>query len=68
MLYKAELIMLGAACVLCFGTAIVMALFSNQLTQAYPEPPMWCWYSVMGIVILGGMGFVLGVIGSSCKN
>lgn len=63
MIRKIGITMVGFAALVSFIAAGFVAVYKEELVQWRATPPEWIWLVVFGIVILGTVGFIMGILG-----
>ena len=63
MIRKIGIAMVGFAALVSFVAGFLVMVYKEELVQWRATPPMWIWYSILGLFLLGTVGFVMGMLG-----
>ena len=63
MLSRIGIWIVGLTSLALFVLAALLMLFRLKLESIYPAPPLWVWYTLIALSVIGLLGFVVGVIG-----
>lgn len=57
------IIIIGLCSIVCLISCPLIVLYREELTQWQSSPPSWCWGAVLGVFLLSGIGFLMGLFG-----
>lgn len=63
MIRKIGIVMVGLTTLISFVAGFLVMMYKEELIQWRATPPEWIWYSILGLILFGTVGFIMGWFG-----